>query len=213
MKDLDIRGAGNLLGGEQSGFMADIGMDAYQKILEEAVHELKQEQFKEMLQAEEQDTLAFVKEAVLETDFEILLPDEYVSSIAERISIYRELDVMESEEQLQKFEMTLIDRFGPIPRQSADLIETIRLRWLARDIGFEKLVLKSGKLIGQFVSKENSPYYQSAKFTRVLEYIKYNPTRGKMYEKNGGLRMSFPNVESLETANEILGDILRTGNQ
>ena len=211
MKDLDIRGAGNLLGGEQSGFMADIGMDAYQKILEEAVHELKEEQFKEMLEAEEEDTLAFVKEAVLETDFEILLPDEYVSSITERITIYRELDGMETEEQLQKFEATLIDRFGPIPRQSQDLIETIRLRWVARDIGFEKLVLKSGKLIGQFVSKEDSPYYQSPAFTRVLEFIKYNPTRGKMYEKNGGLRMSFPNVESLVTANEILRDIASAG--
>ena len=204
MRDLDIRGAGNLLGGEQSGFINDIGFETYQKILNEAIDELKQEHFKELYEDEIQRTQSFVKETVLETDFEILIPDEYVSSIAERIALYKELDDIATEEGMEAFTTHLTDRFGEIPKPTIALIETMRLRWLAREIGFEKLVLKSGKMIGYFVSKENSPFYQSEKFSHVLEFIKQNPSLGKMYEKENSLRMSFDHVVELRRAIHLL---------
>ena len=204
MRDLDIRGAGNLLGAEQSGFMADIGIETYQKILEEAMQELKQDQFKEMLEEEEIDSQQFVKDTAMETDFEILFPDDYVSQIAERITLYKELDSCTNETELQAFVQRLIDRFGPLPEQALDLIQTIRLRWVASAVGFEKLIIKSGLLIGYFVSREDSPYYQSPAFTGILEFMKYNPRDGEMYEKNGGLRMKFTNVNNIADALKIL---------
>ena len=204
MRDLDIRGAGNLLGAEQSGFMADIGIETYQKILEEAMQELKQDQFKEMLEEEELESQQFVKDTVMETDFDILFPDTYVSQIAERITLYKELDNCKTESELQAFEQRLIDRFGPLPDKAKDLIQTIRLRWIAGSIGFEKLIIKGGKLIGYFVSREDSPYYQSEAFTGVLEFMKYNPREGEMYEKNGGLRMKFNKVKNIAAALHIL---------
>lgn len=207
MRDLDIRGAGNLLGGEQSGFMADIGFETYQKILNEAVSELKEEQFKEMYDEEKLKNQDFVKETQIETDFEILLPDEYVDGIAERISLYRELDSLETEDQLQAFIQQMIDRFGPVPRQTLDLIETIRMRWIAKDVGFEKIILKNGVMIGSFISKDDSPYFQSEKFTKVLNYLKRRPRSGKMYQKNNGLRMSFKEVSTIKKAIEILKEI------
>jgi transcription-repair coupling factor (superfamily II helicase) len=204
MRDLDIRGAGNLLGGEQSGFINDIGFETYQKILNEAIDELKQEHFKDLYEEEIKRTQNFVRETVLETDFEILIPDQYVSSIAERIALYKELDDIATEEGMEQFTSNLVDRFGEIPTPTIALIETMRLRWLAREIGFEKLVLKSGKMIGYFITKENSPFYQSDKFSHVLEFIKMNPTNGKMYEKDGSLRMSFDHVTELKRAIHIL---------
>ncbi len=208
MRDLDIRGAGNLLGGEQSGFINEIGFETYQKILNEAIDELKQEHFKDLYEEEIKKTENFVKETVLETDFEILIPDEYVSSISERISLYKELDEINTEEGMTTFTNNLVDRFGEIPKSTQSLIETMRLRWLAREIGFEKLVLKSGKMIGYFITKENSPFYQSEKFTNVLEFIKQNPTAGKMYEKDSSLRFSFDNVTQLSKAITILKALL-----
>ena len=204
MRDLDIRGAGNLLGGEQSGFINDIGFETYQKILNEAIDELKQEHFKELYEEEIQRSQSYVRETTLETDFEILIPDEYVSSISERIALYKELDDINSEEGMETFTQHLLDRFGEIPKPTISLIETMRLRWLAREIGFEKLVLKSGKMIGYFISKENSPFYQSEKFSFVLEFIKNNPNTGKMYEKENSLRMSFDHVTELKRAIHLL---------
>ncbi|MCB0760780.1 MAG: transcription-repair coupling factor [Flavobacteriales bacterium] len=204
MRDLDIRGAGNLLGAEQSGFMADIGIETYQKILEEAMQELKQDEFRQMLEEEEVESQQFVRETALETDFEILFPDDYVSQISERISLYKELDGCNTERELKAFTERLIDRFGPLPDQAKDLIQTIRMRWLASEIGFEKLIIKSGKLIGYFVSREDSPYYQSESFTRILDFMKHNPREGEMYEKAGGLRMKFDAVETIEKAVDIL---------
>ncbi len=204
MRDLDIRGAGNLLGGEQSGFINDIGFETYQKILNEALDELKQEHFKDLYEEEIKKTENFVKETILETDFEILIPDEYVSSITERIALYKELDDIQTEESMQAFAENLRDRFGDIPQPALSLMETMRLRWLAREIGFEKLVLKSGKMIGYFINKEDSPFYQSDKFTAILEFVKLNPTFGKMYEKEGSLRFSFDGVTQLSKAVVIL---------
>lgn len=209
MRDLDIRGAGNLLGGEQSGFINDIGFETYQKILNEAIEELKQEHFKDLYEDEIRKTENFVKETTLETDFEILIPDDYVSSITERISLYKELDDISSEEGLEKFSTNLNDRFGEIPKPTLALIDTMRLRWLAREIGFEKLILKSGKMIGYFITREDSPFYQSDKFSHVLEYIKLNPKVGKMYEKDKSLRMSFDNVTQLKQAVSILQALMK----
>jgi len=204
MRDLDIRGAGNMLGGEQSGFITDIGFDMYQKILNEAIHELKQSEFKDLLDEEQERTQQFVADTTLETDLEMLIPDEYVSSISERIQLYRSLDDTPNDAELDKFKKELEDRFGPLPEETEHLLTSIRLRRMANTIGFAKLILKSGKMIGYFVPNQDSPYYQSSKFTAVLEFIKNNPNRGKMYEKNGSLRMSFARVDNVEEAMEIL---------
>ncbi len=204
MRDLDIRGAGNLLGGEQSGFINELGFETYQKILDEALQELKQEHFQELYEEEMKKTASFVKDTVLETDFELLIPDEYVGNISERIALYKALDDMEKEEEIQKFSKDLEDRFGPIPKPVIQLIDTMRLRWKAREIGFEKLVLKSGKMIGYFVSKQDSPFYQSEAFTRILNFIKLNPVAGKMYEKDDTLRIAFPEVQNMDKANRLL---------
>lgn len=211
MRDLDIRGAGNLLGGEQSGFINDIGFETYQKILNEAIDELKQEHFKDLYEEEIRRTENWVKETTLETDFEILIPDEYVSSITERIALYKELDEINSEKGMEDFSKNLVDRFGEIPAPTLALIDTMRLRWMAREIGFEKLVLKSGKMIGYFINKEDSPFFQSEKFSHVLEFIKQNPTAGKMYEKDNSLRMSFDHVTELKKAVRILNSMLAGG--
>ena len=212
MKDLDIRGAGNLLGAEQSGFINDIGFETYQKILNEALDELKQEHFTDLYEEEIRKTQNYVRETTLETDFEILIPDEYVSSITERIALYKELDDMATEAGLEEFQNRMIDRFGPIPPSTVALIDTMRIRWHARSIGMEKLVLKSGKMIGYFVTKKDSPYYQSEKFTRVLEFVKNNPSLGKMYEKDESLRISFNDVTTMKTAVKIL-NALETGSR
>ena len=200
MRDLDIRGAGNLLGGEQSGFINDIGFETYQKILNEAIDELKQEHFKDLYEDEMKKSQNYVRETALETDFEILFPDEYISSITERIALYKELDDIRTEEELNAYKQRLIDRFGELPPPAVALVDTMRLRWLANEIGFEKLVLKSGKMIGYFISKQDSPYYQSDKFSHVLEFIKKYPTAGKMYEKDDTLRMSFNNIITMNDA-------------
>ena len=211
MRDLDIRGAGNMLGGEQSGFISDIGFEMYQKILNEAMQELKEEEFKDLYDDEQLKTQEFVSDTVLETDFEILIPDEYVDSISERIQLYRELDDINTKAELNAYRERLIDRFGELPQESEDLLETIELRWMAKDIGFEKVILKSEKMICYFVSRQDSPYYQSPKFSRVLEFIKHNPKMGKMYEKNGSLRMSFVQVRSIHQAIEICEKMLSYG--
>jgi transcription-repair coupling factor (superfamily II helicase) len=206
MRDLDIRGAGDLLGGEQSGFISELGFDMYQKILAEAVQELKDEQFEDLFHSDDAPR-RFVREAAIETDFELLLPDDYVSDIPERIALYRELDDLDKEEHLAAFKARLEDRFGEIPEQASGLIDTIRLRWLAEFLGMEKVVLKSGKLIAAFVSDEESPYFQGPVFARVLDYLKGQPIRTKMYQRNGGLRLSIEDVTSPHVALELLESI------
>ena len=150
MRDLDIRGAGNILGGEQSGFIAEIGFEMYQKILDEAIRELKEQDFKELYL--EEHPAEFIRDCQIETDFEVLIPDHYITNITERLSLYKELDSIDNEQALGKFRARLIDRFGPVPEQSESLIQTIRLRWLAKKIGFEKLVLRNNRLTCYFIS-------------------------------------------------------------
>ena len=211
MRDLDIRGAGDLLGAEQSGFITDIGYEMYQKILEEAMRELKEEQFADLFAEELAADEDFVADTVLETDLELLIPDEYVSSISERIQLYRKLDNSNSEEELVKFREEIVDRFGPVPQETEDLLDSIRLRRMANEIGFEKLILKSGTMIGYFVSNQDSRYYQSAKFTRVLEFLKRHHKDASMYEKNGGLRMRFNKVEGIGAARRMLENVVTAG--
>lgn len=207
MRDLDIRGAGDLLGGEQSGFISELGFDMYQKVLAEAVQELKNEQFAELFEEERKSNRRYVQEAVLETDFNLLIPDHYVSDIPERISLYRELDDLDKEEDLGAFKVRLEDRFGPLPAETEDLIDTIRLRWLAEFLGMEKIVLKGGKMIAAFVSNQDSPFYQGPIFPRILDYLKHHARDAQMYQRNGGLRMSIANVNAPLEALRILEDI------
>ena len=207
MRDLDIRGAGDLLGAEQSGFINDLGFDMYQRILAEAVKELKEEQFKDLMESEQAASGQYVEETVLETDLSLLIPDHYVSDIPERISLYRELDNLNNANDLQGFRNRLEDRFGPLPDETEELLGTIRLRWVAQLLGMEKLVLKSGKLIAAFVSDEESAYFQSGTFARVLEYLKHHAKDASMYQRNGGLRLKIEKVETVLQALAIFEDI------
>ena len=207
MRDLDIRGAGDLLGGEQSGFISELGFDMYQKILAEAVQELKQESFAELFEEENKASQRFVMEAAIETDFQLMIPDHYVSDIPERISLYRELDDLDKASDLVEFKERLEDRFGPLPRETEDLIETIRLRWLAEYLGMEKIMLKGGKMIAAFIADEDSPFFQGSTFARILNYLKHHARDTKMYQRNNALRMSIENITSPLTALRVLEDI------
>lgn len=206
MKDLDIRGAGNLLGGEQSGFISEIGFDMYQKILNEAIQELKETEFKELYKDEKEQ---FVLDCQIETDLEILIPDDYISNIAERINLYKELDNSETEKELELFEKQLIDRFGKVPEPTMEMISTVRLRWMAKEIGLEKLILKQHKMVGYFVSNQDSPYYQSPQFTRVLQFVQSHPMSSKLKEKKDKLSIVFENVDSIKIAIEALQPMLQ----
>ncbi len=214
MKDLDIRGAGNLLGGEQSGFISEIGFEMYQKILNEAMEELKEEEFKDLYEDRNTETMGhfFVKDCVLETDFELRIPEDYVNNVAERLSLYQELDGLSTNEELEAHKQQLIDRFGPMPRVVKELFRSFELRWLAQEVGFERLVIKSGSMIGYFVSNPQSKYYDSTNFTRVLNYVKTAPTACKMSEKNDKLRLIYSNVMNMDQAFERLHEIVELHN-
>lgn len=207
MRDLDIRGAGNLLGGEQSGFISEIGFDTYQKILNEAIQELKENEFKDLYAEEMAATDVYVNETAIETDLEVMIPDSYMSNIAERLGFYKDLDAAESEEELERLEYTMVDRFGPVPHATQELFNLIRLRWMAKDMNFEKVMLKNKKLFCYFISKPNSPYYQTAQFTTVLSYIQSNPNQVRMREKNDKLSLAFENIRSIEQAVAVLQPI------
>ncbi len=198
MRDLDIRGAGNILGAEQSGFISEIGYEMYQKILDEAITELKESEFKELFKKEGEEE--FVKECQIETDLELLIPDHYVTSIQERLSLYKELDNIEKEQELEAFEKRLVDRFGELPPETVDLIETMRLRWLARKIGFEKLTLKFGRMTGTFFGSHDSSYFKSEAFGRVLKFIQQNPEASEMKEKKDKLTLKFDGVKNVGQA-------------
>ncbi len=189
MRDLDIRGAGNLLGGEQSGFIAEIGFEMYHKILDEAVRELKRKEFKDLFKEEIQQQDDFVSDCSIDTDLEILIPDDYVESITERLTLYTRLDNCESEEDLAEFHAEMHDRFGPVPPQVEDLFTTVRCRKLAVELGFEKLVLRHETLRGYFVSNPDSPYFQSAMFNGILQFLQTGTNKAKLKQvgKNGML--------------------------
>ena len=211
MKDLEIRGAGDLLGGEQSGFINEIGFDTYQKILNEAIEELKENEFKELYN-EDPETKEYVKDMTIDSDFELLFPDDYVNNIAERLNLYTQLNNFKTEDELTKFETELIDRFGELPVPVVDLLNSVRLKWVATKLGIEKVIMKKGKLVGYFINDQQSNFYQSANFTKILKYIQHNPSAGKMKEKQtkNGLRLllTFENIKTVEQALAALKPIL-----
>jgi transcription-repair coupling factor (superfamily II helicase) len=208
MKDLEIRGAGDLLGGEQSGFINEIGFETYQKILAEAIDELKEKEFKDLYAGTEHEKKIFVKETVIDTDFELLFPDDYINNITERLSLYQKLNSLESEVQLQQFEKELIDRFGELPEQAEDLLNSVRIKWIAIAMGLERVVMKQKKLVGYFISDQQSAFYQSPMFSRVLQYVQSHPQRVTMKEKQtrNGLRLllTFDRIGSVEKALQAL---------
>ena len=211
MKDLEIRGAGDLLGGEQSGFINEIGFDTYQKILNEAIDELKENEFKSLYQNEKKDK-DYVKDITIDTDFELLFPDDYVNNITERLNLYTQLNSIKTEAELLKFEGDLIDRFGELPIQVVDLLNSVRIKWIATKLGFEKVVMKRHKLIGYFINNQQSPFYQSNHFTAILQFVQTNSKACKMKEKQTrkGLRLllTFERINSVEDALNALKPIL-----
>jgi transcription-repair coupling factor (superfamily II helicase) len=211
MKDLEIRGAGDLLGGEQSGFINEIGFDTYQKILTEAIEELKENEFKNLYQDEKEDKV-YVKDFTIDTNFELLFPDDYVNNISERLNLYTRLNEIKIEEKLMKYESDIVDRFGEMPVEVLDLISSVRLKWICQNIGFEKIILKNNKLVGYFISDQSSSYYQSNNFTKVLKFVQTHSEKCKMKEKETrkGLRLllTFENINSINDALQAVGPIL-----
>lgn len=212
MQDLDIRGAGNLLGAEQSGFMEDLGYETYQKILTQAVTELKNDEFQDLYaeqiaQGEAISGDDFVDDCAVESDLEMYFPDNYVPGSSERMLLYRELDNIERDEELDAYRQRLIDRFGPVPRQGEELMLVVPLRRVGRRLGCEKIILRQGRMQMQFVSNTQSAFYQSAAFGRVINYIGYHPRRCNLKEKNGKRSMVVSQVASVKEAVEILKDI------
>ncbi len=208
MKDLEIRGAGDLLGGEQSGFINEIGFETYQKILAEAIEELKEEEFKELYEDIDHKKKEYVKETQIDTDFELLFPDRYINNISERLSLYTSLNAVANEQELTEFEVQLTDRFGPLPEQAKDLLNSVRIKWITKDLGLEKVVMKKGIMIGYFIGDQQSEYYQSGIFTGVLQYVQQNPNLCRIKEKETrkGLRLLliFQDINSIEEAYQAI---------
>jgi len=205
MRDLDIRGAGNMLGGEQSGFMAEIGFEMYQKILDEAIRELKRTEFKELFKQEIQLQDDFVQDCTVDTDLEILIPDEYVESITERLSLYTRLDNCENEAELQTFYQELADRFGPVPAQVEDLFTTVRCRRMAIELGMEKLVLKDQTLRCYFIGNPESPYFESEVFQRILQFIQTRTNKARLKQVGKNFLLIINDLTSMDRMHQILG--------
>ncbi|WP_462281860.1 transcription-repair coupling factor [Salinivirga cyanobacteriivorans] len=212
MQDLDIRGAGNLLGAEQSGFIADVGLETYQQILDEAMHELKETEFSELFKHEQtqkpEETKDWSRDCQVDTDFEVRLPDSYIANVSERIKLYRELDEVKQEADIQDFEQRLNDRFGKIPGQVKDLFDVVRMRMLARKLGFEKIVIRNGKMLAWFISNKESSFYESGVFINILGSLQENPNLGRVEEKNDKLRLVFTDIKNVTTALEKLKKIM-----
>jgi len=205
MRDLDIRGSGNLLGAEQSGFIAEIGFEMYNKILDEAVQELKDDEFGELF-ADDKDR-KYVTFTQIDTDLEVLIPDEYVTNISERYNLYNDIAKLKNETELQAFEQELVDRFGPIPAPVFELFNTLRLQWLGKEIGLEKISYKKETLKGFFVSNTKSSYYQSEQFGKVLAFVQRHASISNLKEVKGQLRIAISNVNSIEYAISLLSEM------
>lgn len=204
MRDLDIRGAGNLLGAEQSGFINDLGYETYHKILDDAVQELKETEFKDLFATElAEKAKLIVQDCIIETDLEILIPDNYVNNISERLGLYSRLDSIKNEEQLQKMAEELKDRFGPVPVPVEELMNTVRLRWLGEKLGFEKLSLKNERLRAYFISN-NDKYFSSDVFGKILAYIQQHPRQCKIKDQGGKAMMVVEQIDHVNKAIELL---------
>ncbi len=208
MRDLDIRGAGNLLGAEQSGFITDLGFDMYHKILDEAVQELKENEFAALFEEDLKEKVEIlVQDCVIETDMELLIPEQYVSNISERLNLYSKLDNIKQEEELQTFIQSVQDRFGPIPEVVNDLFETVRLRWIAESLGFEKLILKNEVMKCYFVPSHKEKYYKSETFGQILRFIQQQPKSCNIKEVKNRLILSIVGVKNIQTARKWLSEM------
>ena len=210
MKDLEIRGAGDLLGAEQSGFINEMGFETYQKLMQEALEELQDdESFEELFNNEEDRKKLFksVKEVNIDTDFELMLPDHYVDSTSERLLLYQRLAEIENKQDLEKFQNELEDRFGKLPEEAMNLLKSVELKWLAAEIGFEKIVMKKGVFLGYFPDNPQDKFYQSEKFKHLLNYLTQNPSQAQLKEKNNQLLMRKDSMESIEEINQLLSSI------
>ena len=203
MQDLDIRGAGNLLGAQQSGFISDMGFETYQKILTEAMEELGYETGNIV----RKDKDNFVSDCVIETDSELLIPDTYINIQAEKIRLYKELDSMTSDKEVERFRKEIADRFGPVPEQFSQLMTIVKIRIAAQNLGFEKLIIKNGVMIAHFISNPMSPYYKSPIFEKVIKYIQDHPALFKLKDNGGRLYISVRDVKGVEDAYKILDGI------
>ncbi len=209
MRDLDIRGAGNMLGAEQSGFITDIGFDMYHKILDEAITELKENEFAYLFEQDlKEKTKILVQDCVIETDLEILIPESYVSNISERLSLYSKLDNIKTEDEITKFITTLKDRFGPLPDVVQDLIETVRLRWVAEQLGFEKLSIKNEMMKCYVLGQENEAYFKSETFNKIIKYVSAHARHSKIKEHKKRLIISFERVNTVNQAISIAREML-----
>lgn len=198
MRDLDIRGAGNLLGAEQSGFVNDLGYELYHKILDDAVNELKENEFKELFSKELEAKEFKVEDCQIETDQQILIPDDYISNISERLSVYNSIDALKTDEALIAFKKSVADRFGKLPKEVEDLFEIVNIRWKAQTLGFEKLTWKNNILKGYFVSSKHTEYYQTHKFGRILDYVKVHPRRCTLKQVKEKLILSVQHADSIQ---------------
>jgi len=208
LQDLDIRGAGNLLGAEQSGFIADIGLETYQKILNEAIQELKEKEYKELFVGSNNDNILeitnFVNDCVIDTDMQLLFPETYIENITERMKLYKELDSIKDDETLDKFIEKLIDRFGQLPQESQELIKIVRLRRIAIDLGIEKILLKNNRMSCYFITNQESAFYSSSIFTGILKFLQFNPKYCSLKENNNKLSLNFIEIKNINLAIEKL---------
>lgn len=207
MRDMDIRGAGNLLGGEQSGFIAEIGFDMYHKILDEALLELKQSDYKDLYEEELSLQNNFVKDCQIDSDLEMLIPDFYIRNINERLSIYKELDHIENESALVQFAENLKDRFGPLPEQIVELFNALRLRWIAKKLGFERIIIKNQLLKCFFINNPKSYYYETPLFGKVISFVQTNGQRCIVKQNNENLILTIKHIPSMEKAFQFLTEM------
>ena len=211
MKDLEIRGAGDLLGGEQSGFINDIGFETYQKILNEAIDELKENEF-EHLFSKDTEAKIYVKELTIDTDFSLLFPDDYVNNISERLRLYTKLNSLKTPEELKTYESELVDRFGPLPTEVVDLLDSVKMKWIGLALGLEKILMKQHKLVGYFITDQNSSFFDSPQFSKILDYVQKHPMICSLKESQtrNGLRLllTFKNVSSVKKALHILKSLI-----
>ncbi len=209
MRDLDIRGAGNLLGAEQSGFVNDLGYELYHKILDDAVQELKENEFKSLFEQELSAKEFSVDDCQIETDQQILIPDSYISNISERLSVYNSIDGLKNAEELDSFRSSLADRFGKLPEEVEALFEIVKIRWMARKLGFEKLTWKNNILKAYFVDSKHVQYYQADKFGKILDYVKWNPKRCSLKQVKEKLILSMSNADSIDKLRDFFDAVHR----
>ncbi|QQR99255.1 MAG: transcription-repair coupling factor [Sphingobacteriales bacterium] len=209
LRDMDIRGAGNLLGGEQSGFITDIGFEMYHKILDEAINELKHTEFKEVFKEQIEQQTEFVRDCSIDTDLEMLIPNEYIQNTEERLRIYAQLDELKDEHELKTFTQELQDRFGKIPKEVNELFDGLRLRWLAKKLGFEKIILKGGKLRCYFISNEKSAFYEGESFGKIMQYIQNGKRKCTLKQNGSILILVYENINTMHQAEKLLEDIVQ----